>query len=179
MLSRLQVYPTNKPVNIIPEKLKRYDDFCKVFAETSKVMDISGHEWLVCESEGCMTHYFKNINMDERRDCLKKADVILYNQMAQDAKPIEETADQIMADLKKVNANDFKLVVMSKFVDKSSAKDGRYIFKLQETPYWDNAKWQESLKKEVPDEEMNYVKGWYVSKPDIQMLELVLDAVRV
>ena len=40
-----------------------------------------------------------------------------------------------------MNSNDFKLIVMSKFVEKSSVDGNLYIFKLQESPYWDNAKW--------------------------------------
>lgn len=167
------------PVNIIPEKVKRYDDFCKSFNETSKVMDISGHKWLVSEQEKCMTHYFKNINMEERAECPKKADIVLYNQIADESKTTEEIAENVLEGLKSINPNEFKLIVLSKFVEKSSSNGDLYILKLQEAPYWDNAKWQESLKKEVPDEEMNYVKGWYVSKPDIQLLEMVLDVVKI
>ena len=142
-------------------------------------MNISGHDWLVSEEEQCMTHYFKNINLAERAECLKKAEVVLYNQMADEGKSTKYIAENLFNDLKNINSNEFKLIVLSKFVEKSSVDGDIYTFKLQETPYWDNAKWQESMKKEVPDEEMNYVKGWYVSQPDIQLLELVLDAVKI
>ena len=99
--------------------------------------------------------------------------------MAEEGKTTEEIAENVFSGLQNINPNEFKLIVLSKFVEKSSVDGDIYIFKLQETPYWDNAKWQESMKKEVPDEEMNYVKGWYVSQPDIQLLEMVLDAVKV
>ena len=43
-----------------------------------------------------MTHYFKNINLDERKECLTKADVVMYNQMFEQDIPINEIAEDVL-----------------------------------------------------------------------------------
>lgn len=182
MLSRLQEYPypSKYPTNLIPDKISRYNDFCKKFVETCKQEDISGHAWLVSKEEGCMTHYLKNINFKDREECLRRADVVLYAQMYKNPDIVpEEMAYKMMEGLKQVNTTNPKFVMFSPFVDKNSSKDGCYVFKIQECPYWDMANWQKSNEKETPDPEYDYLKGWHVNAQDIELIELVLDAVRV
>ena len=181
-LSSLQEYPypSKYPVNITPDKLSRYDDFCKSFQETCKEEDISGHKWLVSKEEGCMTHYIKNINWKDRQECFKHADVVLYTQMFKHPGVTpDELAEKMMEYTKKVNPNDPKFVMFSPFAEGSSSPtSGCYVLRIDECPYWDLKSWEKSNKKETPDPEYEYLKGWHVKPHDVEMIENVLSALK-
>ena len=167
-------------MNLTPDKLARYDDFCKSFQETAKQEDISGHAWLVSKEEGCMTHYIKNINWKDRQECLKHADVVLYTQMFKHpGMTPEELGQKMVEDIRKVNPNEPKFVMLSPFSDGSSSlSNGCYVLKIDECPYWDMKSWEKSHEKEVPDPEYDYLKGWHITVHDVELIEHVLDAIK-
>ena len=182
MLSRLQEYPlpSKYPVNLTPDKLSRYDDFCKSFQETGKQEDISGHAWFVSKKEGCMTHYLKNINFRDRQECLKHANVVLYTQMfKQPGMSPEELGQKMANDIRHVNPNDPTFVMFSPFAEGSSSFPDRcYVLGIDECPYWDMKSWENAQKKDVPDPEYNYLKGWHITVHDAELMEQILDSLK-